>query len=84
MPGTIYGNDRESVRHGMSPLYGHPRTQLTVLLFLRIATFPADSGRIDQHLGATHSHQTGCFRIPLIPANQHTKTPHRGIDRLKA
>ena len=80
---AVYGDDRQSVGYGMAPHHGSPRLALALLLFLGIIGSVADGGRIDEYFGSLQRHQTGCFGIPLVPANQHAELAYRGLDRVE-
>ena len=80
---AVYGDDRQSVGYGMASHHGSPRLALALLLLLGIIGGIADGGRIDEHFGSLQRHQTGCFGIPLVPANQHAELAYRGLDRVE-
>lgn len=80
---SVYGDDWQSVGYGMATHHGSPRLALALLLLLGIIGSIADGGRIDEHFGSLQRHQTGCFGIPLVPANQHAELAYRGLDRVE-
>ena len=49
---------------------------LALFFFGFICAFPSDGSRIGEYFCTCQSHQARCFRIPLIPTNQHAKFPN--------
>ena len=48
MSHAVDGDDRQSVGHGMSALYGLPRSSLPLLLLWRVTRLIADGGGVDE------------------------------------
>ena len=84
MPHTVNRNNRNAVCHGMSTLRDNPCIELADLLIIGVRTFPTDGSRINQQFRSFQGHESGCFRIPLVPAYKHAKFTQRGLDRFEA
>ena len=59
-----------------SAMASHPGSigfALSLLLFRCIIGCITDGCRIDEHFCSLQCHESGCFRIPLVPANQNTQ-----------
>ena len=82
--GSVDAEYRQAVGNGVGALDGEPGLQLPLLFVGIIGRVPADGGGVDQQLGAGQGHQTGCFRVPLVPADQHAQPPHPGVHGTKA
>ena len=79
--GPVYRYHRDAVRNGMTALDSHPGVKLSLLLSRCIFRIPSDGSRVDKQLCPCQSHEPGCFRVPLIPADQNTKPADRRLDR---
>ena len=69
---AVDGADIASVGDGVAALDGFPGA---VLCFAEQGFFfgePADGGGVEEDLGPFQSRQPGCFRVPLVPADQDT------------
>ena len=62
---------------------GCPCLTLALFLLVRITAFIADGSGIDKHFCSLQSHQPGCLRIPLVPADKHAQPSHTRVDRMK-
>ena len=67
----------------MSAHHCCPCLSLALLLILCVIGGISDSGRVEKHLCPLHSHQSGCLRIPLIPAHQHSQSPRTRVNRVE-
>ena len=76
-------NHECAVCNRMSAHDRHPAILLSRINFLGLRIHPANSGRIDEHVGALEAHDAGCFGEPLVPANKHAKRTGASLDWLK-
>ena len=79
MAHTVDGNQRKAVGHGMTALHGGPCLALPLLFVGSVAALIADGCGVDQQFGSLQRHQPGSLRIPLVPADEHAQTAHRGL-----
>ena len=77
---TVYGDNGQTVGYGVTALYGYPCTQLAHLFFLSVGAFPADGSGVNQQFSTFQGHDTGSFRVPLVPANLHAELTDGGLD----
>ena len=80
---TVDGHNGKTVGHGVSALHGGPCLALPLLFFWRVAALIADGGGVDEQVGSGECHETGCLRIPLVPAHQHAQAAHTGVDGME-
>lgn len=80
---TIDGYYRQAVGNCVAPHHSGPCFTLALLFILCIIIGIADGSRIDEDFCSLESHQTGCFGIPLIPANEHAEFAHGSLNRLE-
>jgi hypothetical protein len=80
---AIRHGDITAVGHGMCALNGFPGTVLFDAVFFLFSGMPADGRRIKKDFRALHGSQTRGFRIPLIPAYQHTDLRIFGLPGLE-
>ncbi len=46
-----------------------------------VIRIPADGGGVNEEFGPGKRHQPGCFRVPLVPADQYPEPADRCVDR---
>jgi uncharacterized protein (TIGR00730 family) len=72
---AVDGGEVAAVGDGVAALDGFPGAVLGLAESGFFLGQPADGGGVDEDLRAAESHQTGGFRIPLVPADQHAEFP---------
>ena len=80
---TVDRHDGQSVGNGMSTLHSCPSLALALLFFLCIIGSITYGSRINQEFGTLQSHKTCSFGIPLVPAYEHAKLAHTGLNSMK-
>ena len=81
--GTVDSNNRQTVGYSMSALNCGPCFALTLLFIGRVRTLVTDCSRIDKDFCTLKSHEPSSFRIPLVPADLHSKNTYRGTYRME-
>ena len=75
---AVHGAYVAAIGHGMAALHGFPCAVLGgVELFL--PRNPADGGGVEQNLCPLHGGETGGFRVPLVPADEHADAAKAGL-----
>src|SRR6266436_2897214 len=69
---SVRGGHIDAVRQGVGALNQFPSFMLRLAEFGFLARMPAGGGGIEENVGALESGEPGRFRIPLIPADEHT------------
>ena len=67
----------------MTPHHRGPCFTLALLFILRIILGVADGCRIDEDFCSLEGHQSRCFWIPLVPADEHAELAHGSLNRLE-
>ena len=70
LPGSHY--HMHAIGNGMTSLNSLPGIVLFVIGFFILRGCPANSSRIKQNFSSHQRSDSCCFRIPLIPADQHS------------
>ena len=80
---TVDRNDWQSVGNGMSTLHSCPSLALALLLFVWVIGGLTYGCRINQEFCTLQSHKACSLGIPLVPAYEHAKLAHAGLNRMK-
>src|SRR3954468_42467 len=72
MSNAVRHRNITSVGHGVTALDQFPRVVLARTVFGLFSRMPPDSCGIEKNIRALHRRQPRRFRIPLVPANEHS------------
>ena len=84
MSDTVHRNNRQTVCNCVSTLHRGPCFALSLLFGFGVWTFITYCSRVNQHISPLQRHQSGCFRIPLVPTYKHPETSNWCVDGMEA
>src|SRR6476661_4414582 len=79
MTDSVHGAYVETVGDGVASLDGFPGGLLLRPMLLLLLGQPTDRGRVKEYFGPAHGGEASSFRVPLIPADQHTHPAEAGV-----
>src|SRR5690606_28816293 len=84
MAHPIHGADIDAVGDGVAPLDRLPGGLLLLAMLRLLRRAPAAGGGVEEDPRAAHGREPRRFRVPLVPADQHTDPAELRVPRAKA